>query len=1272
MTLYSGAHSRKATARDLLEKLLTAFAPQYIVRLDTKVSVYRNDIARRLLSAASAWIGRHRSEVGARDRGLQLTKKHLYSSLIVVLVALFTLLAHAQSNQGALVGTIFDTSQSAIPGASIIARNTATGQTFTAVSTSSGDYRFPSLDIGSYDISVAAKGFQTTRQSGVVIQIESTASLNLTLSVGAGSQTIEVNGSAPQLQTESSDVGTVVTPRQVVDLPLATNGAAIRNSQDFVFLTPATYGTGTSGGTFEGGVSGGQAFGSEILFDGASLQVKSFGDGFANEILPSVEATGEFKVLVGGIPAEYGRTTGGVQTYASKAGTNAYHGGAFELFRNTDLDANTWFNKLSIAQGGKNPGNATPADKKNEFGLLLGGPIRIPKLYDGRNKSFFFFSWEQFRQNQGYQNLITIPTAANLAGDFSQNLTTTVVGTNPCDGTNIYQGQIFDPATTRTLADGTQCRTAFPGNKITSGLSSVSQAIAKYIPAPTSSGTENNYNFAGSYPIVSTAETIRIDQSFGQQDKLFVSYDVRDNVRNNNIAGQLQLPLSSFLTLQDLPTHLVRIGYDHIFSPTLLNHALIGFTRVLNKEAFVTAGGTQQYPELVGLPGGSGSLFPGIGISEGATVNFGDIEPLSNQGYNSKISDNTYSLNDSVSLTRGKHNLVFGGEYRYALSVSGFVSLTNGNFSFGREQTSADVNTSSSSGNGVASFLLGQVANAYGTESLVTVRNVSQYLGAFVQDEYKITRDLNLSLGIRYDIDPPFKEDQNIGSQFSPDIVNPATGTRGALEFSGSGPGRSGVSSRWANIYYKNIEPRLGLTWAPAAFQHKSVFSATYNILSAPVLEWQQIYSGIPTGYSLINQQNNTANPFAPAELFDPTSSQAPNVVNPGVFGAPQGGTTANYSASQLNGQSIPYNERSFGRPGFYETYSASVQQQVATDLIFTLGYLGSRGTHLGSNLLDINNINPSNFALGYALNSQATRLPYSSFSGTVAQSLRPYPQYSFINTAAYGENRGQLSYNALTAKLERRFHNGLNLLASYTWSKILTDTGNIIGGSLGGSYTSNIQNPFNLKAEKALSPEDTPNIFVVSSLYDLPFGRDRAFLSHGHAINYAVGGWSVSGILRYQSGQPIGFGSATGIPGWNNNIRWNLVPGQPVESSARRGGSFNPAIPGRNIWYNRAAFVDPNINVTASSGLPYSFGNKPAYEGDDRSLPYYEEDFGLIKRTPIREGVDLQFRAEAFNAFNRHIFSGPDTGPYDSGFGTVGGLSNTPRNLQLTLRVEF
>ncbi|MBB5060702.1 hypothetical protein HDF16_005438 [Granulicella aggregans] len=1199
---------------------------------------------------------------------------------VVIVIGILSGSLRAQSNAGSITGTITDPTGANVTSASITAVDVATGQVATTISSSAGDFRFPSLQVGDYKVTVTSKGFKSAERTSVVVQIGTTTTLEISLAAGSQTETVTITADAPQLQTESSDVGTVVTPRQVLDLPLSTNGNAIRNSQSFVFLTPATYGTGTGGGTFEGGVSGGQAFGSEILFDGASLQVESFGDGFADEILPSVEATGEFKVLIGGIPAQYGRTSGGIQSYASKSGTNLYHGTGFLIYRDTAFDANTWFNNRDRAVNGANAGNVTPPDNKKNYGLAFGGPVRIPHLYDGRDKTFFFFAWEQFKNTQGYAGLITLPTPANLTGDYSANLTTTVIGTNPCDGSNIYQGQIFDPSTAKTVG-GVQCRTAYPGNIIPAAqISPVASAISAYIPKASTALT-NNYNFAGSYPIISTAESMRFDHSLNQNNKFFVSYNVRDNVRNNNLGGTLQLPITPFITSQDLPTHLIRGGYDRIFSPTLLNHLTVGFTRVLNKEGFITPSLGKDFSQLVGLPGGDGLYFPGIAIQD-STSAFGNPVDPHNDGYNSKISDNSFYLGDNVSFTKGRHNLSIGGEYRYAISISSFLSLHNGTFDFSREQTAASVNSANGSGNGFASFLLGQVGSATVKQNFITSRNIGQYEALYLQDEFKVLKDLNLSLGIRYDVDLPFKESHDFGSQFSPAVINSGaagTGTLGALVFAGSGSGKDGLSSRWSNVYYKNIEPRLGFSYAPGFLNHKTVLSASYSALNSPILQWQQIYGGLPAGYSNISQINNTGNGFSPAELLDPGSRATPLNLHPGSFGVPSIPTTASFDRSQRNGQDINYTKRDFGKPGFDQTYTASVQQEFAPDLIFTLGYLGERGVHLGSNLLYLNDINPSNFTLGTKLSDpfdgsgaavDGVASPFAGFTGNVAQALRPYPQYNRVNTGAYGENHGQLSYNALTAKLERRYRNGLNLLASYTWSKILTDTGNIIGGSLGGAYTSSIQNPFNPKGEKSVSPQDVPQIFVVSYLYDLPVGKGRAFLNNNKFVDYAIGGWSVSGIQRYQSGQPNGFGCATGVPGFDNCIRYTLVPGVQLQSDARRSGKFNPTT---DVWYNPKAVVDQNQGPAfQANGGAYTFGTKPQYQSNDRGFAFLEEDFALIKRTHITEQLALQFRVETFNAFNRHVFGGPDGNPNDPGFGTVGGLNNSPRALQLTLRAEF
>jgi len=1134
-------------------------------------------------------------------------------------------------------------------------------------------------------VSASATGFKKSDHTGVQIQLETTASVDISLQVGSTSENVEVAADAPQLQTESSDVGTVVTPEQVVDLPLSTNGSAIRNASDFVFLTPATFGTGTSGGNFQAGVGGGQTMGSEILIDGASIQLQSFGDVFETNQLPSVEAIGEFKVLVSGIPATQGRTSSGVQSYVTKSGTNAWHGGGFEILHRTSLDANTWFNNLSIAQNGKSPANSTPSDDKSEYGLSLGGPVRIPHLYNGKDKTFFFFSWGQFRQDKGYTMLWTIPTQANLAGDFSSNLTTTAIGTNPCDGTTIYQGQIFDPTTTRTLPDGTQCRTAYPGNIITTPLSNVAQAIASYIPHPTTAGLVNNYNAAGTLPIIDTTDTIRIDHAFSDKNRIFGTYNVRDDVTTYT-QGHLWLPVSPYITKQDIPNHMFRLGYDHVFSPTLINHALLATSQTRDKQNYLTNFEGVQWSQKLGLPGGAGYMFPGVYPNEGSTVPFGDIQ--NNAGYNGSIDDAAGIISNNVLWSKGRHNLTIGGEYRYMLSVSSFTSPLQGQFQFGREQTAATIETSSASGNGIASFLLGQVASVQSVRDLVSLRNLGHYVAGYVQDEFKMNRELNLSLGLRYDVEVPFREKHDFGSNFSPTAINTGrfgTGTPGALIFGGSGPQQSG-STRWQHTYYKNIEPRLGFAWSPRFWNQRVAVQGGYSLTKTPFVYWQQEYS-VPNGFASNVTVNNNANPFGAAELLDPTSPVTPVIAYPAAFGVPATSTAPDFDRSQLNGAQIYWAQPGFGRPGESHIWSLMVQTELATDLLLTTGYIGQAGVHLGSNLMYVNDLNPEHFGLGAHLNDTfpgtgtpvaGVPPPYPGFVGTVAQALRPYPQYTYINTAAYGENVGHMSFNSMIIKLERRYRNGLNLMGSYTGSKNLSDTAGIAGGSLGGLYVGATQNPFNHKSEKALGQEDTPSVFVVSYIYDLPFGKGRRYLSSSRAADYVAGGWSLTGIQRYQSGQPVGFGCATSIPGMFVNqegathcVRWDLIPGQPIHSAARANGSFNPAIPGRNVWYNPSAFSDPNANVTGTT--PYRYGNKPDFQGNDRSFPYYEEDWGLIKRLPITEKVKFVFRAELFNAFNRHIFGNPDGEPYDgAAFGTVGGLANNPRTAQFTFRVQF
>src|SRR4029077_3812998 len=302
-----------------------------------------------------------------------------------------------------------------------------------------GAYRLPDLQVGTYNVGVASPGFKTTNRTGVLVQVNTTSSLDITLTPGDVTETLTVSADLPALQTETSDIGTVVDKKQIMELPLALGGQGVlRAPEAFVFLTPGTTGPGSndsSNGVFEAKLAGGQNFGNEVILDGASTARADSGSAF-DQTAPSVEALTEFKVTTSTVPAEFGRTSGGVESFATRSGTNSFHGTAYDIFRNDALNANSWFNNLQ--------GQPRNVDRKNDYGGSLGGPVWIPKIYNGRDKTFFFFSYEQYRQTQGSTTTSTVPTAAERTGDFSSLLTTTALGTNPCDGSTIFQGQIFD------------------------------------------------------------------------------------------------------------------------------------------------------------------------------------------------------------------------------------------------------------------------------------------------------------------------------------------------------------------------------------------------------------------------------------------------------------------------------------------------------------------------------------------------------------------------------------------------------------------------------------------------------------------------------------------------------------------------------------------------------------------------------------------------------------------------------------------------------------
>ena len=613
----------------------------------------------------------------------------------------FTLRSGAQTVFGSIAGTVTDATGAVVAGAQVRAVDEKSGTTFEMVSTSAGTYRFPEVPVSSFDITVSAAGFQAQKLTGIRVNLQTTSAVNITLQVGAANQTLTVEANAPQVQTESSDILQSITADQYQKLPLALGGVgAFRSPEAFIFLLPGNTGPGTANspnGIFFSKIAGGQDYGAEVLIDGLSQQRSENGSSFDEEA-PSVDALQELTVTEALPPAEYNRTTGGFENFVTKSGGNSYHGFGYEILRNTALDANLWFNGgykaqcIAAGNSGCSQTFATPADHKNDYGVTFSGPVWIPKIYNGRDKLFFFFGWEQLKYNLGATTITTVPTAAELAGDFSNPALfnpSKVVGTNPCDGSPVYQGQIFDPSTTRTV-NGVECRTAFPGNKIPGGFSAAAKNILAYFPAPTNGNVFNNFSYSSTAPIENTTLTVRIDANITQKLKLWSSYSSRDNNRISGAPQYLPYPIDYATWKQDFETHFWRLGLDYAFSPSLLNHFIIGSNRSNSINFAVPALEHTDWFAKLGISNAVSNNFPVV--TNGVTAQ----EGMPNNGDNI---DNGLRLVDTVSWQKGPHSFAFGTDIRYQQ----YSPINNNSpaINFCAQQTSA-YQGSSNNGNGLA------------------------------------------------------------------------------------------------------------------------------------------------------------------------------------------------------------------------------------------------------------------------------------------------------------------------------------------------------------------------------------------------------------------------------------------------------------------------------------------------------------------------------------------------------------------------------------------
>jgi len=1242
---------------------------------------------------------------GFRPTAARLAMKKL--GTILALLVLAVVPALAQVNSGSMSGTISDSSGAVIPNAKITATEAQTGTVYNTVANSAGIYTLPTLLPGTYNVAVSAPSFKQAEVKGVLVFVSNRTGHDFTMQPGESDVTITVEANGPVLDTQSSDVGTSISQQQVDDLPIAT-GTALRSLTTLTFLTPGAVGPGTNGGTEYTKIGGGQTFGSDNLVDGLSTQRSENGTGFFDQMTPSVDAIGEFRVETEALPAYFGRTTGGIASYKTKSGTNDYHGTMFDFFRNTIFDANNYFFKGDAGLDGTtqdaDPNFRRPADRHQDYGATLGGPLIIPHLYNGKDKTFFFFSFDHPVTTQGDTDASIVPTCAQRGlgatamcpqpagsptygsvGDFSSTLGTTPIAglTNPCTGGPVYPGAIYDPNTTTTV-NGTECRTAFANNQVPIGRSPLAQKILALIPLPNYTGAGGqNYITTTPEHIVQTATSVRLDQNLSARNHLFAFGMFRENFDSGN--PNLPSPINSGSQLQDFYSKLVRVGWDFTIKPNLVNSFTVGSNRINSYNSSPPSLLGVNYDAQLGIPNtpDAGTNFPTFNIGEG-------LPQLGSSNFDDNI-DTGILGDDTVSWQKGRHSLRFGGTYRWQQFSYENNGPAAGTFNFARAQTSAyNVGTAEAdSGNGIASFLLGVTSGTSREVQLHYPRWMQQYFAGYVQDDWKVFRNLTVNAGFRYSVDTPRHEADGDISSFDPTIPNPAAnGILGGYKFGGVGPGRDGnKNEQFAATYYKNFEPRVGFSYAPGWMHDSFVIRASYTIMYGPLI-YADFGQGLSAGFTNSSTEPSTDG-FVTNSLLDD--------------GPPNVALTPTITPSLLVGgaDTADYVRKSDGKPAMVQNWVLETQTQLAPDLILTLGYLGERGTRLRSLVKWFNEIDPAYFPLGNTLTNslQSTageqsgvRQPYANFyqitNGVVGQALLPFPQYGFLDNDGYLQDLGQSTYNAMEVKLDRKFRNGLNLLISYTWSKTFTDADSVQPYQELDQCQCGVQNPYNLKADRSLSIADVPSNFVASYLYELPIGRGKRFFGNTNRfVNALIGGYRIGGIDRYLSGQPISFFGAQGIPYFDGGIRFNRNVGNPILTQAALSGHYNvfnyvsnpTTCPSANSttctnqssFFSGQAFIDVNDAQHRGAGA-YRFGDMPRTSGEVRTPAYFNEDANINKHIPIRGLVSADLRLEAFNVFNRHGFGKPDSGVFDLDYGQITSLNDTQRQMQLVLKVRY
>ena len=1224
---------------------------------------------------------------------------NLLAALLLLFVTGTTGIVSAQSDRGTLRGTVTDPSDAVVPNAKVVLTGVENGESREVTTGEEGIYVFPEIKAGLYQISVEAAGFSRTSVDNIKVDVQGTQSIAVRLQLGeVTGNVVTVNAEGVSINTDTPVRQTTVNERQVRELPLLTGGESDgRSPLSFIFLDSNVNGANTNGETNSSKfrVSGGQASGTEILIDGASVRRTQNGT-FFSETAPSPNAFQEFTISTNSYSAEFGNSSGGVVNFTLKSGTNEFHGEGYNFLRNekfnaADIDTN--------ARCAPTRDDCRNRDNRNNYGFNVGGPIYVPNFGEGneggffrglKDRAFFFFHYEGYRLREGQNRTLTVPTLRMRNGDFSELLNVSDPAVARINGGRpIFIYDPRQPAATRT---------AFAGNIIPANrIDPAGFAILQRYPVPTRAGIIDNYDATGIRPTDTNQFTIKTDFVLTSKQRLTLSFSNRDTERFAGDFPILPLPFTNFdVFAQNFKSKIARLQHDYTLTSTLLNHLNVGYTFFDVANANTTTGFNTS---TLGIPVGATQnvAFPRIGFPGYGAGDARAVQNIGSSFFDDQIRDGTLEIGDYVTYVTGRQTFKFGANLRFAqFNVRQDID-PGGSFNFRNEQTGSgrlianpnnpneQILADPNSGYPIASLITGATEFAFNSNNSIdpAFRQLTQ--SYFIQDDIKLTQRLTVNVGLRYDLPGLRTEANDRFRGFSPTVVNPAINRPGALVGAGGQGGLQAENRTLAKSDRSNIGPRLGAAYS---LDNKTVVRGGIGLYYAPVLYGTGGNGDINTGTIGYNTTG---------QLFTPEGRDARNFLStfPNI-------PTTNPNAQFVGETGIPI--LAFGqfgngfRTGRTLQYTVDVQRELPYNFVVSAGYIGHRADRLRSNFgrpnaLSLNALKLGNEILRTNINAvTAQQRAYASsvgvtipangaavfverlangttrpFDGSVAQALRPFPQYGRVIDIL--ESEGESEYSALQLKIERRFSQGIQFGASYTFSSLITNASEDI---LGGSPLDGVlQNPYDLENLKTVSPTHSPNVFVTNFLAELPFGKGRAFLDYsgtvGNVVDKVFGGFQVSGIFRIQQGTPLvfsldaepdGFLELAGIFG---RLRPNLT-GQPIALDTRLPvpGSVNGVTPGRFYVLNPAAFSAPprfnaapafiaNGAVNPDYAAFYSdptrfFGTAPLVNTDFRSDRFYTADMSILKKTRFSETVFFEVGAEFFNVFNQVLYLPPDT----------------------------